>query len=125
MTLLRIALGFCLPRRGSACAGDPEREVHTRYAVAPVDRSCRCADSGADAYVTSDLRHHIAAEAVTERGADAMALVDAAHWATESPWLDVLAARLRAKFGEQGAGLKVAVSAQVTDPWTLHFPSRG
>ena len=30
-------------------------------------------------------------EAVVERGAGAMALLDAAHWATEAPWLDEVA----------------------------------
>jgi dinuclear metal center YbgI/SA1388 family protein len=112
---------------GVRAAGDPERVVRTVAVCGGAGGSLIAAAqaSGADAYVTSDLRHHIAAEAVTERGADAMALIDAAHWATESPWLDALGARLQAKFGEQGAGLKVAVSTQVTDPWTLHFPSRG
>jgi dinuclear metal center YbgI/SA1388 family protein len=76
---------------------------------------------GADAYLTSDLKHHSTVEAVTERaeagGAEAsMALVDAAHWATEWPWLPVAAGLLRERF----AGLDVAVSATVTDPWTVH-----
>jgi hypothetical protein len=46
-----------------------------------------------------------------------MALVEAAHWATEAPWLEILAARLRARFG---LALQVTVSAVVTDPWTGH-----
>ena len=49
-----------------------------------------------------------------------MALVDAAHWATEAPWLDVLATRLRQTFGTT---VNVTVSPTVTDPWTLHVPS--
>jgi putative NIF3 family GTP cyclohydrolase 1 type 2 len=76
--------------------------------------------AGADAYVTSDLKHHATLEAVTERGPDAMALVDAAHWATEAPWLDMVAARLRERFG---TSVEVRVSDLVTDPWTLHAPS--
>ncbi len=80
---------------------------------------------GADAYLTSDLKHHSTVEAVTERadhtgGAAAsgaqLALVDAAHWATEWPWLPVAAELLRRRFGE----VEVAVSTAVTDPWTLH-----
>jgi len=77
---------------------------------------------GAHAYLTSDLKHHGTLEAVTERtepgaGPDApMALLDAAHWATEWPWLPVAAERLRQRF----AGLEVAVSTEVTDPWTVH-----
>ncbi len=75
---------------------------------------------GADVYLTSDLKHHSTIEAVTEldRGPDApMALVDAAHWATEWPWLPVAADLLRQKFG---SAVEVSVSALVTDPWTLH-----
>ena len=45
-----------------------------------------------------------------------LALLDAAHWATEAPWLHLLAGRLRDRFD----GLQVLVSELVTDPWTLH-----
>jgi putative NIF3 family GTP cyclohydrolase 1 type 2 len=76
--------------------------------------------AGADAFLTSDLKHHPAVEAVSERGGDAMALVDAAHWATEAPWLDAVAARLREALGTT---VEVRVSRRVTDPWTLHAPS--
>lgn len=74
---------------------------------------------GAEAYLTSDLKHHSTVEAVTERAGAAkapMALVDAAHWATEWPWLPVAAELLRGRFSD----LEVAVSTVVTDPWTLH-----
>jgi hypothetical protein len=75
---------------------------------------------GADAYLTSDLKHHSTIEAVTERSggsAAPMALVDAAHWATEWPWLPVAAGLLRRRFGD---AVEVSVSTLVTDPWTLH-----
>jgi hypothetical protein len=41
------------------------------------------------------------------------ALVDAAHWATEWPWLQA-AARLLA------TTVETSVSTLVTDPWTVH-----
>ncbi|SDJ12499.1 dinuclear metal center protein, YbgI/SA1388 family [Frankineae bacterium MT45] len=110
---------------GVRAAGDAQRRVE-RVAVCGgsggslIEQARR---SGADAFVTADLRHHPAVEAVTELGPAAMALVDAAHWATESPWLDELALRLSTHFGDAADGLKVAVSTQVTDPWTLHAPS--
>ena len=47
--------------------------------------------SGADVYVTSDLRHHVAAEFLEKGGP---ALLDVSHWAAEWTWLPELAARL-------------------------------
>jgi putative NIF3 family GTP cyclohydrolase 1 type 2 len=41
--------------------------------------------------------------------------LDAAHWATERPWLDTLAAQLR-----DTLDLTVVVSDLDTDPWTVH-----
>jgi dinuclear metal center YbgI/SA1388 family protein len=106
---------------GVRAAGDPDREVQ-RVAVCggsggPYAEQARAA--GADVFVTSDLKHHATLEAVTERGGDGMALIDAAHWATEAPWLDVVAGRIREHFGTT---VEVRVSRRVTDPWTLHFP---
>jgi dinuclear metal center YbgI/SA1388 family protein len=74
--------------------------------------------AGADAYLTSDLKHHSTLESVAEQTglARELSLVDAAHWATEAPWLHTAAALLRAEFPE----LQVLVSELVTDPWTLH-----
>jgi putative NIF3 family GTP cyclohydrolase 1 type 2 len=70
--------------------------------------------------LTADLKHHQAVEIVTERWPDGIALVDAAHWATEAPWLGAVAARLRKRFG---TSVEVSVSRLPTDPWTLHAPS--
>ncbi len=71
--------------------------------------------AGVDAYLTADLRHHPASEHLADGGP---ALVDAAHWATEHPWLDELAAELLA-----GLGMRAVVSTLDTDPWTLHLPT--
>jgi dinuclear metal center YbgI/SA1388 family protein len=68
--------------------------------------------AGADAYLTADLRHHPASEYLAEGGP---ALLDAAHWATERPWLDDLATQLRGALG-----IDTVVSDLDTDPWTLH-----
>lgn len=107
---------------GIRAAGDPDRTVETVAVCGgsggPYAESARRA--GADAFVTSDLKHHATLEAVTERADATMALVDAAHWATESPWLDEVAARIRAEFGTT---VDVQVSRRVTDPWTLHSSS--
>lgn len=62
--------------------------------------------AGAQAYLTSDLRHHPASEA-------GLALLDAAHWATEWPWLSAAAAALT-----RVVGVETVVSTLCTDPWT-------
>jgi len=111
-----------LPRTvwGVRAAGDPDQMLRTVAVCGGSGGSLieRARAAGADVYLTADLKHHTALEAVGERASAGLALVDAAHWATEAPWLDLLAAKLRTCFGADG--LTVAVSAQVTDPWTLH-----
>ncbi|MGH8961573.1 MAG: Nif3-like dinuclear metal center hexameric protein [Jatrophihabitantaceae bacterium] len=113
-----------LPRTvwGVRAAGDPARAVQTVAVCGGSGGSYaeQARRAGADVYLTADLKHHGVVEAVTERGAGAMALVDVAHWATEAPWLDAVAARLRERFGTT---VEVRVSRRVTDPWTLHANS--
>ncbi len=109
---------------GVRAAGDPDRIVQT-VAVCGGSGGSRAAiarSRGADVLLTADLKHHPTVEEVSERGASGIALVDAAHWATEAPWLDEVAARLRTHFG---TSVDVSVSTQVTDPWTLHESSVG
>ncbi len=84
--------------------------------------AARAAD--ADVYVTSDLRHHPALEAMEESRADRGTpfLVDAGHWATESLWLDHLLTRLGNSLAEAGAdmvGWDPHVSTICTDPWSF------
>jgi dinuclear metal center YbgI/SA1388 family protein len=107
---------------GVRAAGDPERSVRTVAVCGGSGASLieHARQAGADVLLTADVKHHPAVEAVTERAAGAMALVDAAHWATEAPWLDAVAARLRETLGTT---VEVRVSRRVTDPWTLHTPS--
>lgn len=99
---------------GVRVAGDPARPVRT-VAVAGgagddlFDEVRAC---GADVYVTADLRHHPASEAVETGGP---ALVDAGHFATEWPWLPQAAAQLAAALGEDR--VETRVSTQCTDPW--------
>ena len=102
---------------GVRAAGDPERRIGT-VAVCGGSGDAFLADAaraGVDAYLTADLRHHPVSEYLADGGP---ALVDAAHWATEHPWLDELAAELTA-----GLGLRAVVSDVDTDPWTLHYPT--
>ncbi len=68
----------------------------------------------ADVYVTADLRHHPASEAVeSARVAGGPALIDVSHWASEWLWLDTAADELRTAL----PGVEVMVSELRTDPW--------
>jgi dinuclear metal center YbgI/SA1388 family protein len=107
---------------GVRAAGDPDVRVQSIAVCGGSggDRAETARAAGADVFLTADLKHHPVVEAVTERGGSGMALVDAAHWATEAPWLDAVAAALRDRFATT---VEVRVSRRVTDPWTLHLPS--
>ena len=66
-----------------------------------------------DAYVTSDLKHHVAGEFVATNDC---VLINIAHWAGEWPWLNQLARQMQSEFGDK---VKVIVSQIPTDPWTI------
>jgi dinuclear metal center YbgI/SA1388 family protein len=106
---------------GVRAAGDPERELRVVALCGGAGDSFlpAAAEAGADVYLTSDLRHHVVAEFVAMAGHPAV--VDIAHWAGESPWLERAAAMISARFPE----LTVTVSTIRTDPWTVHAPSPG
>lgn len=102
---------------GVRVAGDPERVVR-RVAV--------CGGAGdflldsvqrtdADVYVTSDLRHHPAAEFLEKGGP---ALVDVAHWAAEWTWLPVVRQRVAEALGDT---VETRVSTLRTDPWQFRL----
>jgi len=101
-----------LPRTASGirAAGDPDRMVLTVAVCGGAGDEFLPDASGADVYLTSDLRHHPASECLADRGP---ALVDVTHWATERPWLDTVAERL------VGLGVQTVVSDLCTDPWNL------
>ncbi len=75
------------------------------------------AAGGADVLVTSDARHH---HTIDSAAAHDIAIVDAAHWATEHPWLRQAADLLQAGLPATVGTLAVTVSQLVTDPWRLH-----
>jgi len=107
---------------GLRTAGNPDRAIRTVAVCggAGDDLFEEAKVAGADVYLTADLRHHPVSELVEEGGP---ALVDAAHWATEWPWLPDAAERLRSELAAIGTTVETAVSRLRTDPWTLHQPS--
>jgi len=94
---------------GVRATGDPAWVVSTLAVCGGSgDSLLGPAGRAADAYLTADLRHHPASEAP-----EGLALLDAAHWATEWPWLSDAARRLSA-----ATTVETVVSTLVTDPWT-------
>jgi dinuclear metal center YbgI/SA1388 family protein len=113
------AVADALPEtaHGVRVAGDPERSVR-RIAVCGGAGDFLLDDlahSDCDVYVTSDLRHHPAAEFLEKGGP---ALLDVAHWAAEWTWLPVLEARMNESLGDS---VDTRVSTINTDPWTLRL----
>lgn len=105
--------------QGIRVAGAPEQLIRT-VAVSGGSGDSLFDDvraAGVDAFLTADLRHHPASEA---RERTPLALLDAAHWATEWPWCELAAAQLDEISDRNGWGLRVHVSKTVTDPWTAH-----
>lgn len=107
---------------GVRAAGDPRRPVRTVAVCGGSGGSLAetAAKLGADVLVTSDLKHHSTSEAAADLG---IGLIDAAHWATEAPWLAAAAALLTSDAAAAGTTVVTTVSAVVTDPWTVHCPS--
>ncbi|MFI7315526.1 Nif3-like dinuclear metal center hexameric protein [Streptomyces venezuelae] len=105
--------------QGIRVAGDPDAPIRT-VAVSGGSGDSLFDDvraAGVDAFLTADLRHHPVSEA---RAQTPLALLDAAHWATEWPWCELAAAQLDEISDRHGWGLRVHVSKTVTDPWTAH-----
>lgn len=73
--------------------------------------------SGADVYVTADLRHHPALEAREEARGGTPYLVDAGHWASEWLWLDSARSELLRELAGQGTSLNTYICTLRTDPW--------
>jgi len=106
-----------LPQSPSAVqlAGDVEKVIRTVAVCGGAGDSLLEAVSilNVDAYVTSDLRHHVASEFVAT---NECVLVNIAHWAGEWPWLNQLARQIHDTFGDK---VKVIVSQIPTDPWAI------
>lgn len=109
--------------QGIRVAGDPDAPVRTVAVSGGSGDSLfdHVRAAGVDAFLTADLRHHPVSEARAAHSP--LALLDAAHWATEWPWCELAAAQLDEISDRHGWGLRVHVSKTVTDPWTAHAAS--
>jgi hypothetical protein len=109
----QVARALPQTARGVLVGGDPDRVVR-RVALmggAGDELLPEALRSGADVYVTSDLRHHPAIEFLEK---DGPALLDVSHWAAEWTWLPELSARLGEALGDT---VEIRVSTLCTDVW--------
>jgi dinuclear metal center YbgI/SA1388 family protein len=111
-----VAAGLPATPHGVRVAGDLDRPVRTVAVLggAGDDMFEAVRASGADAYVTSDLRHHPASEALAH---GFPGLVDVSHWAGEWPWLADCARLLGDGLGARAVTVDIRVSELVTDSW--------
>ena len=108
---------------GIRVSGDPDAVVRTVAVMGGSgdDRFDEVRASGADVYVTADLRHHPVLEAREEARGGTPYLIDAGHWATESLWLASGRERLMTSLEQVPGATRVEsrVSAIRTEPWTF------
>lgn len=116
------AVAAALPptAHGVRVAGDLDAQVTTAAVVGGAGDAYLDAAraSGADVYVTADLRHHPALDAreLADLGDGRPFLVDVSHAASEWAWLADAAALVAARHG-----VATHVSTLNTDPWTARF----
>ncbi len=106
---------------GIRVAGPPDAVVQ-RVAVlggAGDDLFDAVRSSGADVYVTADLRHHPVLEAREEARGGPPFVVDAGHWASEQVWLARAERALHEALGEDVVRVETHISSVRTDPWTF------
>ncbi|CAN7406905.1 Nif3-like dinuclear metal center hexameric protein [Knoellia sp. LjRoot47] len=101
---------------GLRVSGPPDAAVETVAVLggAGDDQFAAVRASGADVYVTADLRHHPALEAREESRGGPPYLVDAGHWSSEAVWLQTLRDALTTALR-----VDIDISTVRTDPWTF------
>ncbi len=104
-----------LPAPHLRFAGDPDREVERVAIVGGAGDSLLEAAraSGADVYVTGDLRHHVTLDALSL----GLQLIDAGHHATEVAAMPVFERRVATSARTVGLGAPVVASTTPTVPW--------
>lgn len=110
----KIAKSLPSVAAGLKVAGDPEKLIH-RVALSPGAGDAdlgKAMAAGVDVFITSDLRHHPAQDFLETPGHQT-ALIDIAHWASESVFLTSVAKAITERFSD----LEVVLSDVRTDPW--------
>ncbi|MEY4322436.1 MAG: hypothetical protein RL410_217 [Actinomycetota bacterium] len=106
-----VRINQALPNAQAKFAGDPDKVISivavcpgSGDSLLPVVRA-----TGADVFVTSDLRHHPVAEHREARGC---ALIDINHVAAEATWLPMVSAKI-----SEEMSVSAALSAVDTRAW--------
>ena len=102
--------------QGIRVAGDPERTVSKVALVGGAGDGFlpQAMASGADVFITSDLRHHPTQDFMElSKLVEGPALIDVSHWAAEWLWLSSAAMQL----AERHSDVEFVVSDLKTDPW--------
>jgi len=112
-----VAEALPFTARGVSVAGNPDALVSTVALCGGAGDSFMqdALQSGADVFVTSDLRHHVTLDASSTPRHEPFALVDISHWAAESLWLESAKRKLCAAHPD----VTFDISEVVTDPWTF------
>jgi dinuclear metal center YbgI/SA1388 family protein len=102
-------------------AGDLNKIIETVAVVGGAGDSFipAAAQSGADLFITSDLRHHVVLDAVSDP-TNPLALIDISHFAAESLWLKPTQITLSKLISE----VSFVISSIPTDPWTMSLQGR-
>lgn len=103
---------------GVRVAGNPQRKIQRVALLGGAGDSLLDHPKvlNADVYLTSDLRHHPAGETIeTSLANSGPALIDVAHWASESLWLEHAANLLSKRM----PNVNFHVSKINTDPWNF------
>ncbi len=113
----------CIPETNAPIrvAGNLNKMIETVAVVGGAGDSFipAAAQSGADLLITSDLRHHVVLDAVSDP-TNPLALIDISHFAAESLWLKPTQITLSKLIPE----VSFVVSSIPTDPWTMSLQGR-
>ena len=113
----------CLPETHAPIrvAGDLNNMIETVAVVGGAGDSFipAAAQSGADLLITSDLRHHVVLDAVSDP-TNPLSLIDISHFASESLWLKPTKSTLSKLIPE----VSFVVSQLSTDPWSMSVQGR-
>lgn len=108
--------------QGVKMAGDPKSKVKRVAVMSGAGDGFlnKAIDLRVDAFLTSDLRHHPALDAVEKAKAlgRRMGLVDVSHFSSEFPWFDFAPEDVRNKLKGE---VECKLSSACTDPWTEIF----